>query len=190
MSIDFRKINQVTEKLAYPIPNMESLISRLSKTKFISSVDLKDDFWQIPLDRSSREKTAFVVPGKPLYQFPVMPFGLCNAPQRMAKLMDKVIPQEIKDSVFVYLDDLLIVTEDFETHLYYLERVARALKQAGLTINVQKSKFCFQELKYLVFIVSDGNIRTDPEKMSAVLKFPIPQTKRQARGFFRISWLV
>lgn len=187
LCLDFRKVNDVTEKLAYPIPNMESLMSRLSKTKYISSVDLKDAFWQIPLDSSSREKTAFVVPGRPLYQFTVMPFGLCNAPQRMSKLMDKVIPQELKDRVFVYLDDLLIVTEDFESHLYCLERVARALKQAGLTINVKKSKFVFKELKYLGFVVANGSIKTDPEKVSAVLNFPIPQTKRQARGFLGLA---
>lgn len=187
LCLDFRKVNKVTEKLAYPIPNMEGLMSRLSNTKYISSVDLKDAFWQIPLDMSSREKTAFVIPGRPLYQFTVMPFGLCNAPQRMSKLMDKVIPQEIKDCVFVYLDDLLIVTPDFPTHLEYLTKVSTALKRAGLTINVSKSRFCFKELKYLGFVVANGTLKTDSDKVNAVLDFPVPKTKRQVRGFLGLS---
>lgn len=187
LCLDFRKVNKVTEKLAYPIPNMEGLMSRLSNTKYISSVDLKDAFFQIPLDMASREKTAFVIPGRPLYQFTVMPFGLCNAPQRMSKLMDKVIPEELKDHVFVYMDDLLIVTPDFATHLDYLDKVAVALKRAGLTINVSKSRFCFKELKYLGFIVADGTLKTDPDKVNAVLNFPVPKTKRQVRGFLGLS---
>lgn len=187
LCLDFRKINKVTEKLAYPIPNMEGLMSRLSNTRYISSVDLKDAFWQIPLEMSSREKTAFVVPGRPLYQFKVMPFGLCNAPQRMSKLMDKVIPQELKDCVFVYLDDLLIVTPDLNSHIEYLRKVAIALRQAGLTINIKKSKFCFRELKYLGFIVSNASLKTDPDKVSAVLNFPIPKSKKQVRGFLGLS---
>lgn len=72
-----------------------------------------DAFWQIPLERGSREKTAFTVPGRPLYHYTVMPFGLCNAPQTMSRLMDKVIPPSLRTEVFVYLDDLLIISDTF-----------------------------------------------------------------------------
>lgn len=187
LCLDFRKINEVTTKLAYPIPNIDGILSRLSKTKYISAIDLKDAFWQIPLDLKSREKTAFVVPGRPLYHWTVMPFGLCNAPQRMMVLMDKVIPQELKETVFVYLDDLLVVSIDFKSHIETLEKVATCLKQAGLTINIKKSSFCFKEVNYLGFVVGDGCLKTDPEKTSSILKFPVPKSKRQVRGFLGLS---
>lgn len=76
----------------------------------MTSLDLKDAFWQIPIEESSRQKTAFTVPGRPLYQFKVMPFGLRNVAQMMSRLMDIVIPHEYHDRIFVHLDDLLIIS--------------------------------------------------------------------------------
>ena len=79
LCLDARELNQVTTKNTYPLPNIDGLLSRLGNTIFISAVDLKDAFWQIPLEESSRSKTAFTVQGKPHYQFTVMPFVFCNA---------------------------------------------------------------------------------------------------------------
>ena len=76
LCLDARKLNSVTVKDAYLLPLIEGIFSRLQTAKFISSLDLKDAFWQIPLDAKSKEKTAFTVPGRPLYQFVSMPFGL------------------------------------------------------------------------------------------------------------------
>lgn len=187
LCLDFRKVNEVTTKLAYPIPNIDGILSRLSNTKYITAIDLKDAFWQLPLDLKSREKTAFVVPGRPLYHWTVMPFGLCNAPQRMMVLMDKVIPQELKETVFVYLDDLLVVSTDFNSHLESLKIVADCLKKAGLTINIQKSNFCFKEVNYLGFVIGEGCIKSDSQKTSAISSFPLPKSKKQVRGFLGLS---
>lgn len=115
LCFDARKVNAVTKKDAYPLPHIDGILGRLPPARYITGLDLKDAFWQIPLERTSREKTAFTVPGHPLYQFTVMPFGLCNAPQTMCRLMDKVIPPDLKETVFVYLDDLLVVSRIFPT---------------------------------------------------------------------------
>lgn len=88
-------------------------VARLPKSNIISKLDLKDAYWQIALDENSKCLTAFTVPGRPLYQFVVMPFGLCNAPQTMCRLMDEIIPADLRQSVFGYLDDLIIVSEDY-----------------------------------------------------------------------------
>ena len=78
----------------------------------------------------------------------LMPFGLCNAAQRLCRLMDKVVPASIREIVLIYLDDLLVVSPDLETYFQLLQIVA-----AGLTINTAKSKFYYKELKYLGYIV-------------------------------------
>ncbi|XP_055840052.1 uncharacterized protein LOC129907729 [Episyrphus balteatus] len=187
LCLDYRKVNAKTKKDAYPLSHIEGLLSRLPDTHFISSVDLKDAFWQIPLEKSSREKTAFTVPGMPLLQFTVMPFGLCNAPQRMVRLMDKVVPHQLREKIFPYLNDLLVVSSTFEEHVQLLEILAGRLKEAGLTMNVQKSKFCFKELKYLGYIVGDGCLKTDPEKVAAIRDFPTPATSKQARRFLGLA---
>lgn len=185
--LDARNLNSLTVKDAYGLPIIDGLLSRLSDTHFISSIDLKDAFWQIPLDPSSRDKTAFTVPGRPLYQFKVMPFGLCNAPQTMCRLMDKVIPHQLHDRVFVYLDDLLIISATLEEHLALLAEVASRLKAANLTINVEKSKFCLTSTRYLGYVVGGGRLQVDPEKVDAITSFPIPKTARHVRRFLGMS---
>jgi len=147
--LDSRRLNELTIKDAYPIPNVDGLIARLPAVYCISKVDLKDAFWQISLSPELRPKTAFTVPNRPLYQFTRMPFGLCNAPQTMCRLMDKVIPYSLKTYVFVYLDDLLILSQSFDDHLFHLLEVAALLRKAGLTINVKKSQFGLAKVKYL-----------------------------------------
>lgn len=143
-------------KEASPIPNIDGLLSRLPPVNCVSKIDLKDAFWQINLSRESRPKTAFTIPNRPLYQFKRMPFGLCNAPQTMCRLMDQVIPYHLKTHVFVYLDDLLIPSQSFEEHVTHLMEVACQLRKAGLTINIKKSSFGLCRVKYLGFLVGDG----------------------------------
>ena len=183
LCLDSRALNSVTIKDAYPMPNIEGIIGRLDATRYISSIDLKDAFWQIPLDDSSKEKTAFAIPGRPLYQFTRMPFGLCNAAQAMCRLMDRVIPNELRDSVFVFIDDLLIVSPDFEGHMILLQKVAQHLKEANLTINLEKSKFVMREVKYLGYVVGNGCIKTDPDKVKAIVDYVAPKTLKQVRRF-------
>lgn len=187
LCLDVRRVNAVTTKDAYPTPIVEGLLSRLSDTRFISAIDLKDAFWQIGLEEESREKTAFSVPGRPLYQFRVMPFGLCNAPQRLCRLMDKVIPHELRHRIFVYLDDLLVVSPDFDTHLLLLQEVATRLQSAGLTINVEKSRFCLREVHYLGYIVGNGCLKTNPDRVAAITSYPQPTTVKQLRRFLGMA---
>lgn len=163
------------------MPLIDSILSRLNETHYISSIDLKDAFWQIELDQQSREKTAFTVPGRPLYQFSRMPFGLCNAAQSMCRLMDLVIPSSMREFIFVYIDDLLIVSADLDTHLERLQLVTNCLKRANLTINVQKKKIMMKEIKYLGHIVGHGQIKADPGRVKCITEFPQPTTVKQVR---------
>ncbi|KAH8338672.1 hypothetical protein KR074_004555 [Drosophila pseudoananassae] len=78
-----------------------------------------------------------------------MPFGLCNATSTMSRLMDKVIPANLRNEVFIYLDDLLVVSSDFERHLDVLSEISLHIRRAGLTINVGKSHFCMKSVRYL-----------------------------------------
>lgn len=187
LCLDARQVNSITVKDAYPMPKIDSIISRLNETQFISSVDLKDAFWQIELDEESRDKTAFTIPGRPLYQFTRMPFGLCNAAQSMCRLMDLAIPSELRGCVFVYIDDLLVVSESWETHLERLEMVATSLRKANLTINVDKSHFAMKSLKYLGNVIGNGEIKPDPDRVVSITEFPTPKTIKQVRRFLGMT---
>jgi len=150
-------------------------------------IDLKDAFWQICLDEESKPKTAITIPNRPLYQFTRMPFGLTNAPQTLCRLMDKVIPYRMKSHVMVYLDDLLVMSSSFEEHLSHLAEVATQLRKAGLTINIAKSQFCLKKIDYLGYIVGEGTLQVNPNKVTAVSNFPVPKTKRQLKRFLGMT---
>lgn len=185
---DGRRLNSVTKRDAYPLPRVDAILQKLSGARYLSSIDLKSAFWQIPLEKSSCEKTAFVVPGRGLYEFVVTPFGLVNAPQEQQRLMDKLFGFDF-DDVFVYLDDAIIVSKTFQEHLSSLDRVFRRLKEAGLSINFDKCEFCKDSLKYLGFVVDRVGLRTDPEKIKAMLEYPRPKTATEIKRFLGItSW--
>lgn len=187
LCLDARRLNQVTKKDAYPLPNIEGIFSRLPKANIISKLDLKDAYWQIGLSEKSKQLTAFTVPGRPLYQFVVMPFGLCTAPQTMCRLIDQIIPADLKNCVFGYLDDLVVVSEDFASHISVLVRIADEFRKANLTLNIEKSHFCVTEVKYLGYVIGNGGIKTDPEKVEAIVNWPIPKNIKQVRGFLGIA---
>ena len=187
--IDFRKVNQVTKKDAYPLPYINSILDGLRDAKVLSSIDLKSAYHQIPLDSSSKEKTAFTVPGKGLFQFTRMPFGLHNAPATMQRLVDTVIGYDLEGSVFIYLDDIIIATKDFSTHLNVLEKVFSRLLTAGLTVNKEKCEFVKSELKFLGYVVDKHGLRTDPSKVESMVNYPIPKCVKDVRRFVGlISW--
>lgn len=187
LCLDARQLNDATVKDAYPMPKIEMILSRLHETYYITSLDLKDAFWQIELDERAREMTAFTVPGRPLYHFKRMPFGLCNAAQSMCRLMDIVIPSVLRDCVFVYIDDLLVVSADFKTHIERLTTVANCLREANLTLNVEKSMFCRRFIKYLGHIVGNGQIKPDPDRVRCIVEFPTPVTVKQVRRFLGVT---
>lgn len=192
--LDCRKLNAVTKGDSYSIPYIPQILDSLKEAKFLTSIDLSSSFWQIPLHESSQEKTSFTVPGRGLYKFRVMPFGLSGAPARQQRLMDRLIDHNMTSDiengfVFCYIDDIVICSSDFQTHLVLLHRVLEKLKMASLTINFEKSKFFRQSIKYLGYVVDEFGLRTDPEKVSAILSFPIPTTSREVKIFLgTCSW--
>lgn len=166
--IDFRRINDVTHKDAYPLPQITATLDKLREARYLSTLDLKSGYWQVPLAQESRPITAFTIPGKGLYQFTVMPFGLHSAPATFQRLLDTVLGPDLEPHVFGYLDDIIVISKTFHEHLKLLAETFRRLRNAQLRLNPDKCKFCVDKLKYLGHIIDREGIRTDPEKVSAV----------------------
>lgn len=187
--IDFREVNKVTKKDAYPLPFVSSILDRLRNGKYLTSLDVKSAFWQVPLEESSREKTAFTVPYRGLFQFRRMPFGLHNSAQRWQRIIDYVLGPSLEPYVFCYLDDVIIVTGSFDEHMTVLREVLRRLQEEGITLSWDKCHFCRSELRYLGHIVNENGLGVDPEKVQAILGFPQPKTVKQVRRFNGLaSW--
>ena len=141
--IDFRKLNEVTCKGAYPLPQVNDLIDTLSGHKYFTTLDLASGYWQVPVEKSSQEKTAFVIPGGDIYHFKRMPFGLANAVPTFQRLMSNVLQGLLRNKSLVYLDDVLIVGHSFEEHINNLQEVLNAIKNAGLKMPLWTDKCSF-----------------------------------------------
>lgn len=187
LCLDSRKLNSVSKKCAYPLPFVSSILDKLRDARFLTSIDLRQAFYQIPLEESSCEKTAFVVQGRGLYEFVTMPFGLHNAAQTQQKLMDMIFPPHLEPFIFTYLDDICIATPSFERHITVLKEVFKRLNEAGLTVNIEKCSFCRPSLKFLGYVIDKYGLRTDPEKVSAIVDFPVPKTTTEIKRFIGLS---
>ncbi|GFV30135.1 retrovirus-related Pol polyprotein from transposon 17.6 [Trichonephila clavipes] len=135
---------------------------------FFSSMDLRSGYWQIEIDEADREKTAFITP-EGLYEFKVMPFGLCNAPATFERMMDNLLRHFKWTMCLCYLDDIIVFSETFEDHLIRLRLVLKCLQEAGLKLNSKKCLFAAQEVKILGHLVSSNGVRPDPDKIKASL---------------------
>ena len=178
--IDYRKLNAVTKKDSYALPCVQALMDTLSNSSWFCTLDLRSGYWQVALKDSDKEKTAFTLYQKGLWQFNVLPFGLCNAPATFQRLMETIIPNHL---ALVYLDDIIVHGPDFQTVLHKLDKVLQCLKEAGLQVRPNKCTFFTRETKYLGHIISQKGIRTDPEKTRAVQQWPVPKTKKHVRSF-------
>lgn len=90
LCIDFRRLNSVTPVDAYRMPRTDELVDKIGKAKFITTLDLSKGYWQVPMKKEDRAKTAFTTPNG-LFQFKVMPFGLSGAPATFQRMMDTLV---------------------------------------------------------------------------------------------------
>lgn len=118
-----------------------------------------------------------------------MPFGLNNSAQRWQRIIDTVLGPTLEPYFFCYLDDVVIVTQDFEEHLKVLGEVLKRLHENGITLSWDKCQFCRSELRYLGHVVNENGLSVDPDKVRAILDFPQPKTVKQVRRFNGLaSW--
>ena len=182
MCVDYRKVNAVTKKVSYPIPRTEDTFDYLLQAKWFSKMDAASGFWQVPVEETSREKTAMITPDG-LFQWKVMPFGLCNAPATFQRLMDVVLSGLKWKECLVYLDDILIFSKDWDEHLLHLRHVFEKLEKARISLKLSKCEFAKNEIQFLGHIVKDQQLLPDEHNVEAVLKFPIPKDLTGIRGF-------
>jgi hypothetical protein len=116
-----------------------------------------------------------------------MPYGHNNACQSFQALMNQVLIGLTWKHCFVYVDDVIIWSKDFESHLQHLDLVFQRLRKANLTLRPNKCEFSKPEILYLGHLISRERITVDPSKTEAVKSFPIPQTQHDVRSFLGLS---
>lgn len=178
--VDFRQLNKITKKNSYPLPVIDEILALLGKAKYFTTLDLKSGYWQVAMDESDREKTAFTCHAG-LFEFNVMPFGLANAPSMFQELMSEVL--QGLDFCFAYIDDILIHSSTLEEHFNHIEQVFGRLRQHGLKLKLKKCSFAQKETNYLGFVIGENGIKPDVEKVEAIQRMQTPTTVKHVRSF-------
>ena len=183
-AVDYRKLNKQTKPIYFPLPRLESVFDALgaAKATLFSVLDLASGFWQIPMDPETRHKAAFITHSG-IYEWLRLPFGLSNSPATFSMVIAQVLRNLNWKFVLCYVDDILVFSSNFETHLEHLRQVFECLSKANLTLKPSKCKFAVKQVKYLGHIISEDGIKVDPDKTMAVSSFPVPKTVKEVRSF-------
>ena len=182
--VDYRKLNAVTLQDAYPLPRIDESLNALAGSRYFSTLDLTSGYWQVPLDADAQEKSTFATRSG-LWKWKVLPFGLTSTPATFQRLMEQVLHGLHWKTLLLYLDDVIVISPDFDSHLQRLEEVYSRLQDAGVKLKPAKCELLQDEVHYLGHVVSAEGVATDATKVEAIKKLEPSQGRQRAAG---ISW--
>ena len=180
--VDYRSLNEVTKKDAYPLPRLDESIEAMAGAEWFHTLDLHSGYWQVAMDPADKEKTAFST-RMGLYQFRVMPFGLTNAPATFERLMEMVLNGMQWEQLQVYLDDVIIFGRTYLIAMLNLIQVFMRFRKAGLKMKVKKCLLFQRQVSFLGHIVGRDGVRCDPAKLEAVADWPHPTNVTEVKSF-------
>ena len=180
--VDYRRLNSLTIKDAYPLPRIDDSLRLLGNQQWFSTMDLASRYWQVAMSPEAKPKAAFVT-NEGLFQFRVMPFGLCNAPATFERLMDRVLCGMRWSRCLVYLDDVISFGKSVPEALVRLEEVLGRLSDFGLQLKAKKCTFMQTEVGFLGHIVGRTGLACDSEKLSAVRNWHEPNRVKAVHQF-------
>jgi hypothetical protein len=182
--VSYKKLNEQLKDPAWPMPHLFDALTRLGRSRYFSTLDMKSGYHQIKVADADQHKTAFVTPWA-CYEFLVVPFGIKTAPSHFMKVMELVLRG--LPNVIAYLDDILVHSTTFEEHLNHLAAVFDRLRTANLKLHPGKCVFAQQRCKFLGHIISSEGITPNPEKVRAIADFPRPTDVKKVRQFLGVT---
>ncbi|CAM4642099.1 unnamed protein product [Lepidochelys kempii] len=186
--MDYHKLNAVTCPDNYPMPHTDELLEKLGCAQFISTLDLTKGYWQVPLDESAKERSAFIT-HVGLYEFNVLPFRLRNAPTTFQKLVDSLLAG-LGEYAVTYLDDVTIFSDSWAEQLEHLRKVFESIREAELTVKAKNCQIGLNRVTYLGHRVGQGTINPLQAKVNAIQKWSVPKSKKQVQSFLGLAGFV
>ena len=187
--IDYRQLNSITRKECVSTIKGGRYFgcpTYVGDARYFTSLDLASGYWHIELDEDARKKSAFTTYNG-LFEFVRMPFDLCNAPATFQRLMQMVLSGLEYQSIFIYLDDMLIASKTFQEHLSHPREVFSRFRSANLHLKPKKCDILRDRVPFLGHIVSAAGIEPDPAKMERIKDYPTPTDATEVRRFLGLA---
>ena len=185
-AVDYRKVNDLTIKDRYPLPNIEANLHKLAESKIFTALDSSGAFHCMRMDKDSEEYTSFVSPlGQ--YCFTRLPFGLCNAPSQYSRLIDKALQHLPGDFALSYIDDIIVHSKSLVEHLKHLELVLEAHQRYGMKLNVKKCNIVQPQIEYLGHLIGPKGISMVPAYIQRILEYKLPENGKQMASFLGVT---
>ena len=180
--IDFRKLNSLTVKDSHPLPRICETLESLAGAAHYSTFDMNSGFWQVPMDKESKQYTAFTLGSMGLCECESTPFGLCNAPPTFQRLMQNCLGELIVYCL-IYLDDVIVFSEMPEEHLRRMHVVFDCLHEDGLKLKPSKCDVFKLEINYLAHHVSRKGVLPLKKNLESITQYPPPDMYTKVKSF-------
>lgn len=178
---DYRFVNEKTDLISWPLPNIDEIIAETGGCKVFSTVDLLKGFWQQPLTEDTKKFSAFVTPFG-TYEYNVNPFGWKNSPKYFQKMMDQVLQQH-REYCRWYIDDVIIFSKTRREHEKHLNKVFQSLNKAELKVNLKKSSLFESKVVFLGRTIDGRTKSTKEESVEKVRSLKEPSNVKQLQRF-------
>jgi len=180
--VDYRRLNDITKKDAYPFPRMENCLDSLGDTQVFTSLHCTAGYWKVPLRKDDQENTA-ITTHCGMYHWLSMPFGLTNAPATFQRALDIIFSGLKWQICLVYLDNVIIFSANAEQHVKDVDTVLHRLREAGVTLNLEKCTWSSDEVEYLGHIVRPRQLHVHDKNVDTLKHAKFPTTKTQLKSF-------
>ena len=182
LAVDYRGLNRITKKDRYPLPLIPDLLDRLRSANVYTKIDLRGAYNLVRIAEGDEWKTAFRT-RYGSYEFQVMHYGLTNAPASFQRFMNDTFKELLDVCVVVYLDDILIYSENSTDHTAHVREVLRRLREANLFAKIEKCEFDVDTTEFLGFVISPDGIHMSESKVKVIQDWPIPRRVKDVQSF-------
>jgi len=186
LCVDFHGLNKITKKDQYPLPLISDLLDFPCKARIYTKIDLQHAYHLVRITEGDEWKTAFWT-CYGTFKWSVMPFGLTNAPAAFQRFMNDVFSNLLDVCVVVYLDDILIYSNDITQHQKHVKEVLKRLRKAGLYAKAEKCEFHSDSVEYLGYVLSPSGLTMSNAKVKTIQEWPESKKVKNIQSFLEFA---